>query len=120
MIMKGLSHYISKYREIIILIATWMIAILLVNPMGDFPLNDDWQYAFPVQQLVEDGILEMKGYFSPNIILQVGWGTLWCLMGGLFSFTFLRFSTLALVVLGTIRPPNFASDVHQATLFLSV
>ena len=100
--MKVLSHYVSKYKEVIILIGTWMIAILLVNPIGNFPLNDDRQYAFPVQQLVEDGVLKMKGYFSPNIILQVGWGALWCLMGGVFSFTFLRFSTLVLAVLGTI------------------
>jgi hypothetical protein len=48
--MKGLSHYFSKYKKVIILMATWMVATLLVNPMGDIPLNDDWQSAIAVLQ----------------------------------------------------------------------
>ena len=90
-----------KIKEIIILILVWGIGICLVNPIGDFPLNDDWQYAYPVMKLVEEGRLEMQGFFAPNILLQVGWGSLWCWIAGVFSFTILRFSTLAVAIAGS-------------------
>ncbi len=90
-----------KTKEIIILTLVWGVAICLVNPIGDFPLNDDWQYAYPVMKLVEEGRLEMQGFFAPNIILQVGWGALWCWIWGAFSFTVLRFSTLTLAIIGS-------------------
>jgi len=83
-----------------ILALAFLAAAGLVGLSGDFPLNDDWQYAWPVQQLVENGELEMRGYFAPNIILQVGWGYLFCLLAGSFSFVWLRLSTLALALAG--------------------
>ena len=42
-------------RDWVCFILFWGIAILLVNPLGEFPLNDDWGYARVVQQLVETG-----------------------------------------------------------------
>ena len=77
------------------------MSIIIVNPIGDFPLNDDWQYAYPVKQIVEEGRFEMQGYFAPNIVLQVGWGALICKLTGGFDFTTLRFSTLILAILGS-------------------
>jgi hypothetical protein len=82
------------------LLAIWLAAAALVGINGNFPLNDDWQYAYPVQQLVEKGRLEMQGYFAPNIILQVYWGYLFCWLAGSFDFAWLRLSTLTLALLG--------------------
>lgn len=72
----------------------WWAAVTFVNPIGDFPLNDDWQYAYPVKTLIETGNYDLISVFSPNIFLQVVWGYLFCLPFGEFSFTTLRFSTL--------------------------
>ncbi len=80
----------------LLLIAFWLLLIVLVNPIGDFPLNDDWQYAYPVQQMVEEGQFEMQGQFAPNILLQVVWGYLSCQIFGGFDFTYLRFGVLLL------------------------
>ncbi len=85
-----------------ILFLLFIIAVLLVGMRGDFPLNDDWQYAYPVQQLMAKGELEMQGFFAPNIILQVYWGYLFCWLAGSFSFTWLRLSTLVLAFLGAL------------------
>lgn len=79
---------------------SWAAAVALIGTGGDFPLNDDWQYAWPVQRLMENGELEMQGYFAPNIILQVYWGYLFCWLAGAFSFAWLRLSTLVLAALG--------------------
>ncbi|HMQ48359.1 MAG TPA: glycosyltransferase family 39 protein [Saprospiraceae bacterium] len=87
-------------KTVLILSLSILLAILLVNPQGDFPLNDDWQYAYPVKQLLETGQMSFQGYFSPNIVAQVGWGYLFCLIFGGFSFTFLRYSTLAAALVG--------------------
>lgn len=73
--------------------------IIFVNPLGDFPLNDDWHYAYPVKTLIENGEYQLHSYFSPNIFLQVIWGYLFCLVPNEFSFTYLRFSTLVTAIL---------------------
>lgn len=77
----------------------FLIAIVFfVNPLGNFPLNDDWHYAYPVKTLIETGEYQLHSYFSPNIFLQVIWGYLFCLIPNEFSFTYLRFSTLVTAV----------------------
>ena len=81
----------------------WLLGIFVIDVRGDFPLNDDWQYAYAVKSLVENGTLEYRGLFSPIILIQVLWGALFCkIAGGVFSFTVLRWSTLALVPLMTL------------------
>lgn len=90
----------SFHKGAALVFLSWIGSTFLIGINGNFPLNDDWQYAYPVQQLVEEGELEMRGYFAPNIILQVFWGYLFCWLAGSFSFTWLRLSTLALAALG--------------------
>lgn len=80
----------------------WWVAVVFVNPIGDFPLNDDWQYAYPVKTLIETGNYDLISVFSPNIFLQVIWGYLFCLPFCEFSFTTLRFSTLFLGWIGCL------------------
>lgn len=76
-----------------------LFIIFFVNPIGNFPLNDDWQYAYPVKTLIETGVYQLDSYFSPNIFLQVIWGYSFCLIPNEFSFTYLRFSTLFTAVI---------------------
>ena len=80
----------------------FFLSILIVNPVGDFPIGDDWQYGYPVKTWVEDGMMEFKGVFAPNVLLQVAFGYLFCKMGGSFDFTWLRLSTLTLGILAII------------------
>lgn len=80
----------------LLLTVIWLLLIILVNPIGDFPLNDDWQYAYPVQQMVEEEQFEMQGQFAPNILLQVIYGYISCEVFGGFSFTYLRLGVLLL------------------------
>lgn len=86
----------SAMKYPFLLIACWILLIIFVNPFGNFPLNDDWQYAYPVMQLMEEGHFRMQGQFAPNILLQVVWGYLSCTIGGGFDFTYLRFGVLLL------------------------
>ena len=91
----------NNKKAYFLLLMIWLALIIIVNPIGNFPLNDDWQYAYPVKQIIEEGQFEMQGYFAPNIVLQVGWGALICSITRSFGFTILRFSTLILAILGS-------------------
>ena len=94
---------LNKADKINITVITfiWAIAVILVNPIGDFPLNDDWAYAQSVKSLLETGKFELPGWAVANLLPQALWGALFCLPFG-FSFTALRFSTLVLGWLGVI------------------
>jgi 4-amino-4-deoxy-L-arabinose transferase-like glycosyltransferase len=85
----------------VLLVLLWILIILIVNPIGNFPLNDDWQYARPVWYLINKGFYYSPDNYSPILITQVYWGALFCLFGG-FSFTTLRISILVLGIIGVI------------------
>lgn len=78
----------------------YFISILFTEPVGNFPIGDDWQYSYPVKTWIEHGVMEFKGIFAPNVLLQVAWGFLFCKIGGGFDFTWLRVSTLIAGMIG--------------------
>lgn len=82
-------------RAPLFLILLFLIATLVVNPFGNFPLNDDWSYARAVYSLVNDGKLQFTGWMSMTLFSQVIWGSIWCYIFG-FSHEILRLSTIAL------------------------
>ncbi|MBD2751790.1 glycosyltransferase family 39 protein [Spirosoma validum] len=93
--------------------------ILVINPYGEFPFNDDWLYAQSVKALVETGKFYMAPLTSVNLFVQIGWGALFCLPCG-FSFTALRVSTLvagAFGLWGTYRLINTSTN-NQQTAFI--
>lgn len=85
--------------DLLVLTALWCLAVIVVNPIGNFPLNDDWAYGFTVNYLHKHGDFQPVGWMSMPFISQAMWGALFCLPSG-FSFTALRFSTLTLSWIG--------------------
>lgn len=84
-----------------ILTLLWILVIVLVNPVGNFPLNDDWAYGRAVQAVLTKGRFELTDWAPASQIAQVLWGSLFCLPFG-FSFTALRYSTLVLGWVGIL------------------
>ncbi|MBX7258498.1 MAG: glycosyltransferase family 39 protein [Candidatus Hydrogenedentes bacterium] len=74
-----------------------LLAVIVVPPTHDFPLNDDWVYATMVRWHL-DGHFAVHPYSSAFAFSQTIWGALWSLVLG-YSYTTLRVSTLALAVL---------------------
>ena len=85
--------------DFFLLTILWWVAVVLVNPLGDFPLNDDWSYAIAVQRMLETGDFRPLGWTSSALITQTLWGTAFCSIFG-FSFEVLRGATLVVSVLG--------------------
>jgi hypothetical protein len=93
--------------------------VLLVNPIGDFPLNDDWDYGCTVYHLVKEGNLQFTGWTFPTVIAQIAWGALFCLPFG-FSFTALRLSTIVLGLIGILATYGLLREIkaHQIIAFI--
>src|SRR5512137_2624379 len=81
--------------DMLLLASIWVASLFVVNPIGDFPLNDDWSFGLAVQRLLQTGQFHPTGWTSMPLITQALWGSLFCLPAG-FSFNALRASTLLL------------------------
>jgi hypothetical protein len=83
------------------LIAVFIAAVLLVDPRGNFPLDDDWGVGFTTFTLLQTGRVQFTPFASATAYLQFFWGALWAAMFG-ETFTVLRLSTLTLSLASTI------------------
>lgn len=86
-------------RDFFLITFLFGIAILLANPKGDFPLNDDWSYGIAVKRFLETGNYYPTNWTSMSLITQVLWGAVFTGIFG-FSFEILRLSTLIISLLG--------------------
>lgn len=85
----------GAWVDLPLLAGLWLAAILLVDPRGDFPLNDDWAYAATVERLLRDGAFRPHDWAGMTLLGQALWGALAASLFG-FSPLVLRASTLAL------------------------
>ncbi len=99
-----------QIKLFIILGLIWVVVAIAVNPVGEFPLNDDWSYSRTVYSLVSDGKLQFTGWQSVPLIVQVVWGAAFCKVFGL-SFTALRISTLVLGLIGVLSSFVIINDL---------
>ena len=72
-----------------------VLVVLLVDPRGDFPLNDDWCFALAVRHLLREGEVRLTDWGSMTLVTQILWGAVFSLPRG-FSFEALRVSSLVL------------------------
>ena len=91
----------TQLLDLALLVMIFAVSIVVVNPLGDFPLDDDWSYARAVKGLVEHGDWRPTGWTSATLITQSLWGAIFCVASG-FSFNALRFSTLTLALVGIL------------------
>jgi len=90
---KFMSFFLRKYINIIGILLLWILLIIIINPTGDFPLNDDWCYGKSVKTLLEENYLKLYNWGEMTLVAHVYWGYLFTKVFG-FSFTVLRYSTL--------------------------
>lgn len=93
-----------------ILSLLWWTMVILVNPIGHFPLNDDWAYGRIVKIFLEEGRWQLVGPVNVPFLSQGLWGALFSWPFG-FSFTALRFSTLTLGWLGVLATYGLLREI---------
>jgi 4-amino-4-deoxy-L-arabinose transferase-like glycosyltransferase len=105
--------------DLLIILAICLFSLILVQPSGNFPLNDDWSYSLTVKHLVETGEFRPTGWTSMPLIVQALWGYLFCLPFG-FSFEALRLSTLSLSLVGIFGSYCLIRELHPSKLLALV
>ena len=89
---------VTDRRALVILLAIHLAIVAIVQPRGDFPLNDDWAYAHSVQWLLAEGRIRLSDWVGMNLVPQTLGGGLVVSVAG-FSFEVLRHLTQAIAVL---------------------
>jgi hypothetical protein len=97
--------------DTLVLLLVWCGSLLVVNPVGDFPLNDDWSFGTTVNHFLESGEYQPV-WAAMTLITNVLWGSLFCLPAG-FSFNALRVSTLVAGFLGVLGCYLLLRQVRQ-------
>ena len=93
------------------LLALVAAAIVAVDPRGDFPLDDDWNFALTTWRFAETGELVYSRFTAMTLKTQVLWGALWTRLFG-ESFEVLRASTLFLFALTVLVFYRWARDLE--------
>jgi hypothetical protein len=94
----------------LILILLWVISIIIVNPLREFPLNDDWVYAWSVMQLTENAKFIIHDWVGFNLLTHILWGSIFTDVFG-FSFSILRISTLIMSLAGVLVGYKLIGDL---------
>ncbi|MBP9885272.1 MAG: glycosyltransferase family 39 protein [Leptospiraceae bacterium] len=106
--------------NLFVLFLVFGINILLIQPWGDFPLNDDWQYAHITKQFAETLQIKIDVPIAPTVILQTLFGGIITSLFG-FSHTYLRiltlfFSSILILILYSIQR---IAGVNKISRFLT-
>lgn len=86
----------------------FLLLTLLVSPLYNFPMGDDWEYARTAQRLLTTGQFYRSPVVQTTALFPGVWGALFSLLFG-FSFTTLRLSTFPLAA-GTLLSFYFVLD----------
>ena len=82
-------------RESILLMLGFLSVVLMTDPRGNVPLNDDWNFALSTWHFADTGEFRFSRLTAMSLRAQVVWGALWTTVFGR-SFEVLRASTLLL------------------------
>ena len=97
----------SPVKYILVIILVWAVSIIVVNPLGEFMVNDDHAFIKNLETLIHDGRLGPTGWGpahasgGPSLITHLAWGMLFTKIFG-YSVTTLRLSILIMGILGTV------------------
>lgn len=99
--------FMSLRMSLSVLISLWIIVIWIVNPVGEFMVNDDWAFISALERLVFEGRMGSTGWGpgdapgGPALIAHLSWGRLFTYLFG-HSITNLRISVLVMGILGSV------------------
>jgi hypothetical protein len=95
--MKKIESFIKnrKFFWSCILALLFVAQFLIINPIGNFALNDSWVHADTIKHLLETGEFRMIPWAGPTFYIPILYGFFVAKLFG-FSFTLFRITTLVL------------------------
>lgn len=92
----------------------WLLAIFIVNPIGEFPLNDDWAYTIDVAFYIKNGFFKFVDWSSMTLVSQLYIAIIASKFFGL-SFTLLRILTLINGLIGVLISYKIILNISSNT-----
>lgn len=96
-----MKQFITHHKQLFILAIVFIVSEIIVNPIGNFPLNDDWTYGKSVLVFQNTGKIDVGDFAAMSLFSHIIWGFLFTKVFW-FSFTILRFSTLISSFIGLV------------------
>lgn len=109
-----MKKLLNRYNYFILLLLVFGVAECIVNPIGDFPLNDDWSYGKAVYYSLKDSYT-IGGFGAMTLFTHLVWGMAFVKFFG-FSFTVLRVSTLLSVIISLFFLDRLVFRITQKKL----
>jgi len=110
--------------EIVALVAMWIFMAVFVDPRGEFPINDDWAYAWSARHFAETGEIRFHEWLftsfqllSSPLLTQILWGSTFLIAAGEFSFTALRLSTMVMGLVGVLGTYYLLKELRRDGIF---
>lgn len=97
----NLKSILNQYRYLILLIGIFIGCEVVVDPYGDFPLNDDWSYALAIKHFYATGEINPGKFPAMSLCTQILWGYMFTKVFG-FTFMALRLSTIVSAIIGLV------------------
>jgi hypothetical protein len=88
-------------HSVVLLLATQIALFALIEPRGEFPLNDDWAYAQSVLWLLAEHRIRLSDWIAMNLLPQTLVGGATAALFG-FSFSALRHLTQGVALLASL------------------
>src|SRR6266550_7632689 len=86
------------WLDVAIVLAVWAAAIAFIQPRGEFPTLDDWDFTIATWSFARTGHFHFTPFTAVSLRAMVLWGALWTRAFG-ESFEVLRASTLTLAAI---------------------
>ncbi|HZQ06898.1 MAG TPA: glycosyltransferase family 39 protein [Anaerolineae bacterium] len=80
-----------------VIVIAFLLLILAINPVHEFPVEDDWDYSKTVWNVLQTGAFHRLEVTQATVFFPALWGALFSKLFG-YSLTTLRASTLVLAV----------------------
>lgn len=115
-----MREILNRYTYFFFLTGLFILSEIIVNPIGDFPLNDDWTYGKSTLIFQNEGKVTVGDFAAMTLLTHVVWGFLFTKLFW-FSFTILRLSTLLSSLIGLFALYRLVSDIsrNQRLAFLA-
>ncbi|HNN92951.1 MAG TPA: glycosyltransferase family 39 protein [Pseudomonadota bacterium] len=86
---------------VVALLVSFALIVACVGIGGDYPLNDDWAYAYTARYMAQTGKLRILDWAAPGLLSHAVWGAALLRWVG-DSYVVLRCGTLAFAAVGMV------------------
>jgi 4-amino-4-deoxy-L-arabinose transferase-like glycosyltransferase len=99
--MMGVTRRLREQWTLVLSFLLSLVTVVVVNPIRQTPMEDDWAYALTVRHYLETGHYQLNEWLAANAVFPTGWGVAFSKVFG-YSFATLRVSTLVMALLAMV------------------